>query len=156
MRIRAAELGDVEAMVQLSATFRASLSAYSPIFWRPADDAFEKQAAWFSMLLPLPDSLAFVAEAGAEVRGFVIGRLQEAPPVYAPRGPVCLIDDFCVASDAEWSSVGTALLDAVERVAASRGAVVSVVVCPQLASAKRTMLGDRGFSVAAEWHVRSL
>lgn len=156
MKIRVAELEDIAAMVRLSEAFRATLSGYSPTFWRPAADAATKQAAWFEMLLPLADHLVFVADTDGELRGFIIGRLQEAPPVYAPGGSICLVDDFCVAADAEWASVGNGLLDAVESAARSRGAMLSVVICPRLASAKRGMLGERGCDVATEWHVRSL
>lgn len=156
MRVRAAETRDVEPMVRLSEAFRTSLVAHSPTLWRKADDSSDKQLAWFRILLPLDDTLAFVADSGTELRGFAIGRLQAAPPVYAPGGPVCLIDDFCVASDAEWRSVGSELLDAVEQVARSRGAVLSIAICPHLAAAKRSLLGDLGFGVAAEWHVRDL
>jgi GNAT superfamily N-acetyltransferase len=156
MKIRSAELADVEAMVRLSEAFRTSLATYSPTFWRKSAGSFESQVAWFRILLPLDDTIALVAEGASDLRGFIIGRLQEAPPVYAPPGPILLIDDFCTASDADWLPVGSKLLDAVEQKARAHGAVLSVVVCPNLAHAKRGLLSERGFEVTAEWHVRSL
>ena len=36
------------------------------------------------------------AESGAIVRGFVIARIMNAPPVYDPGGKTALVDDFCV------------------------------------------------------------
>lgn len=154
MRIRAAEIADVESMVRLSERFRIALSAHSPTFWRKADDSFDKQVAWFRVLLPLQDIIALVAESDSEIRGFVIGRLENAPPIYAPGGPVCLIDDFCVASDAEWASVGSELLGAVEGDARRRGAVLSVVICPRRGAAKRNFLREKGFEITTEWHIR--
>ena len=71
MEIRRAELSDVDAMVQLSERFRARLAEYSPIFWRRAADSAEKQARFFRALLPLPETLAFVAVAGGNVVAFI-------------------------------------------------------------------------------------
>jgi len=154
MKIRAARPEDVEAMVALSDRFRNELSHYSPVFWRMAGDANEKQTAWFRILLASAKTIAMVAESDIGIAGFVIANLQDAPPVYAPGGPVCLIDDYCV--DDDWSGAGADLLDAVEAEARERGAVLSVVVCPHLATEKRGILADRGFAVTAEWHVREL
>ncbi len=156
MRIRPAQPEDIAAMVGLSDRFRKALSGYSSVFWRMADDATDKQTAWFQILLSSPNAITLVAEAEAELGGFVIANMQAAPPVYAPGGPVCLIDDFCIAADAKWSAAGSELLAAVEAEARNRGAVVSIVICPHLAAAKRDFLAERGFAVAAEWHVRDL
>jgi GNAT superfamily N-acetyltransferase len=154
--IREARLPDIEAMVRLSESFRESLTDYSPVFWRKAEESFARQAAYFRVLLPLDDTVAMLAEQAGEVRGFVIGRLQPPPPVYAPGGPVCLIDDFCLISDAEWPTTGFELLSAVEAWAKARGAVLSVVICPHLGVAKRDFLRSRGFQVTSEWHIRDL
>jgi GNAT superfamily N-acetyltransferase len=156
MKIREAKLEDVEAMVGLSEAFRTTLAGYNPVFWPKAEDSAEKQAIWFRILVPLDDVLALVADEDGGLRGFVIGRLQQAPPVYATDGPACLIDDFCVASDGEWPSVGGELLAEIERRARERGAGVSVVICPHLGAAKRAFLAERGFAVTTEWHVHDL
>ena len=79
-----------------------------------------------------------------------------APPVYAPPGPISLIDDFCVVHDDAWGTVGHALLDGIERAAKDRGAVLSVVICPHQGGAKRAFLGRLGFEPTSEWHVRSI
>ena len=156
MKIREAGPADIESMVRLSESFRVSLSGYSPMFWRKAENSFETQVAFFRALLPLEATLALVAERNSELAGFIIGRLQEAPPVYAPGGPVCLLDDFCVAAEADWATVAPNLLEAVEHAARTRGAVLSVVICPHLGLAKRQFLQERGFEIASEWHVRAL
>ena len=156
MKIRDADLSDVESMVRLSETFRKSLTNYSPVFWRKAESSFESQSGFFRSLLPLEDTVVLIAERDSELAGFIIGRLQKAPPVYAPGGPVCLIDDFCMASEAEWSTVASELLKAVEQWARSRGAVLSVVICPNRGVAKRRFLDERGFDVTSSWHIRGL
>jgi GNAT superfamily N-acetyltransferase len=156
VKIRAAEPSDVEAMVRLSESFRESLSSYSPVFWRMADDSLEKHAAWFRILLASPNAIVLVADASSDLSGFVIANLVQAPPVYAPGGPVCQIDDYCIAADADWSGVGAKLLESVEVTAHERGAVLSIVICPHLAGDKRDFLWERGFEVTSEWHVREL
>jgi GNAT superfamily N-acetyltransferase len=156
MKIEVATAADVEPMVRLSEAFRSTLSGYSPVFWRKADDSFARQVAWFRIVVAQQDMLCLVARVEDELRGFAMGRLTTAPPVYAPGGPVCLIDDFCVTTDAEWPSVGAALLDAVESRARERGAVLSVIVCPHLAREKRAFLNARRFTTTAEWSVREL
>ncbi len=93
-------------------------------------------------------------EAGGAIDAFIIGRMTPAPPVYAPGGPVCLVDDFCVSADVDWPQAGRALLDASEALAREQGAVLSVVVCPHLGGAKREFLASLGFAPTSEWHVR--
>ena len=87
MKIRDAELSDVDSMVRLSDVFRAALATWSPTFWRKADGSFESQVAFFRILLPLDDTLALVADGDSGLQGFIVGRLQHAPPVYAPGAP---------------------------------------------------------------------
>ena len=156
MKIREADLSDVGEMVRLSEQYRATLPNYSPVLWRKSRNSADKQAAFFRALVPLEETLAFVVESGSSIAGFIVARLQAPPPVYDPGGPVCLVDDFCVSSDSEWERVGAALLGAVESRSKERGAVLSVVVCPQRAHSKRGFLARGGFQVASEWHVRAL
>lgn len=146
----------MDAMVRLSEAFRAHLATLSPTFWRKADDSAQKQAAFLRILLPLRETLAFVAADEHQVIGFAIARITPAPPVYAPGGPVCLIDDFCVADDGSWRTVGGALVDAIESTAREQDAVLTVVVCPSAGGAKRDFLAARGFTPTSEWHVREL
>jgi GNAT superfamily N-acetyltransferase len=156
MEMRRATLVHVDAMVRLSESFRDHLATLSPVFWRKAPDPVERQTVFFRALLSANDALAFVAERDSEVQGFAIGRLTTAPPVYAPPGPVCLVDDFCISPSCPWLPVGALFLEAIEAVALERGAVLSVVVCPRLSIAKREFLAAQGFEPTSEWHVRAL
>lgn len=155
MAIRDATPADIESMVELSEVFRRRLASYSPTFWRKADDSRERQVTWFKILLGLDNTLAVVDDNGGTLRGFAIGRLTPAPPVYATDGPACLIDDFCVADEDDWPTTGVALLSAVEARSKQHGSVLSVVVCAHLDARKRGFLAQRNFAVTAEWHVRT-
>jgi hypothetical protein len=156
MDIRTAKETDIPRMVAITETKRVEYEGYSPIFWRKAPDSSPKQAVFFQRLLTSPEVIALVAEEGDTLSGFIIGALTIPPPVYNPGGSVCIIDDFAVATPQGWDLVGAALLAAMEREAKARGAVLSVIVCPQQDQAKRTMLQKVGAAVASEWHVKPL
>jgi GNAT superfamily N-acetyltransferase len=156
MDIRTAKGADIPRMVAIAETKRVEYEGYSPLFWRKAPDSSPKQAVFFQRLLISSEVIALVAEAGDTLCGFIIGALTMPPPVYNPGGPVCIVDDFAVANPQDWDSVGAELLAAVEREAKARGAVLSVVVCPQRDEAKRAMLQKAGATVASEWHVKPL
>ena len=156
MNIRTAQETDIRGMVAIAETKRVEYEGYSPVFWRKASDSAPTQELFFPRLLASADVIALVAEEGDALSGFIIGAITIAPPVYNPGGPVCIVDDFAVAKPQDWVTVGAALLAAVEREAKVRGAVLSVVVCPQRDEAKRAMLQKAGAAVASEWHVKPL
>ena len=121
--MRAAVPADVERLVELSAQRRAQYRTYQPRFWQPAEDAQEKQTPFFRALVDDAAVAVLVAtDAAGVVRGFAVARNVEAPPVYDPGGPTCLVDDFTVSADSEWPEVGGLLLEAVGRWAGRRGA----------------------------------
>ena len=154
--IRTAQADDVAGMVALSEQYRRQLETYQPVFWRKADGSAGAQTRYFLSLLQRPDVLALVHRAVDGLAGFLIAALREAPPVYAPGGLTCVIDDFCVAEESYWPKAGTALLREAMRVARARGAVQIVVVCPHRDQAKLTLLAAEGLSAASEWHTRPL
>jgi GNAT superfamily N-acetyltransferase len=156
MSIRTAREADIPQMVASAETKRIEYEGYSPIFWRKAPDSSPKQEVFFQRLLTSPDLIALVAEVDNTLLGFIISAITIAPPIYNPGGLVCIIDDFAVARSQDWGSVGAELLAAVEREAKARGAVLSVIVCPQRDQAKRAMLQKAGAAVASEWHVKPL
>ena len=73
--------------------------------------------------------------------------LVQAPPVYAPGGPVCFAED--------WTGDEILLADA-EREAAVRGAVVVRVICPRGDADRAKTLTRHGYSVASEWYTAPL
>jgi GNAT superfamily N-acetyltransferase len=156
-QIRRARAEDVPAMVALSAEKRRLYATYQPIFWAVAPDADAQQLPFFEQLVRDERTTALVHETGGAVDGFVIARLVASPPVYAPGGLTCALDDFWVRDPAAWHSAGRALLEAAMAEGRARGAVQSVVVCGQRDVAKRAMLQQLGFGfgVASEWWVRA-
>ncbi|HXF63946.1 MAG TPA: hypothetical protein VNK95_20140 [Caldilineaceae bacterium] len=159
-RIRPAVADEAPAMVALSEQKRTQYAAFQPVFWRKAANAAEVQTAHFRRLLNQDNVLALVAaqedKPSAPLLGFVIATLIPAPPVYDPGGLTCVIDDFCVADEGAWQTVGRVLLDAVTEQAVTRGAVQVVVVCGHLDEPKRAMLREAGLRIASEWYVKPI
>ncbi|GCE29592.1 N-acetyltransferase [Dictyobacter alpinus] len=156
MSVRRAEGRDVTAMVELAEQRRLHYQRYQPTFWRKAQDSREQHIPFLESLLKCEDVLLLVHESAGEIDGFIIADFVAAPPVYNPGGPTCRVDDFCVAEESLWETVGRALLGEVLRLARARGAAQSVVVCAHLDQPKRAMLAQSGYSIASEWYVRDL
>ncbi len=154
-RVRAAGGRDVDRMVALSAAKRRSYAAFEPVFWRPAADAGERQRAWFIRRVASADVVALVREAQGDggVDGFLIGSLGAAPPVYEPGGLACVVDDFCVADEGDWATVGAELLACLRAAARARGAAILVVVSGARDVAKGAALRAAGLHAASEWLV---
>jgi GNAT superfamily N-acetyltransferase len=153
-QVRVAVPADVERLVQLAARRRAQYHQYQPRFWQPAEDASEKQRRFFQALID-DEAVAVlvVTEAAGDLRGFAVARTVDAPPVYDPGGPTCLVDDFTVSDDSEWPRTGALLLEAVSRWADGRGATQLVVVTAHLDEGKRRLLRSSELSLASEWWV---
>jgi GNAT superfamily N-acetyltransferase len=152
--IRSARVEDAPAIVDLSERKRREYQDYQPRFWRKAADSREKQLPFIERLIESDLVIALVHEEQGRIDGFVIASLVEAPPVYDPGGPTCMIDDFAVGDPKDWPDVGQALLAAARRAAQERGAAQTVVVCGHRDDPKRRMLAADGFSLASEWYVR--
>ena len=143
-------------MVELADDTRRRHETYQPTFWRPSPNARSAQAAFFKTLISnTRNTIVLVCEDVAIFRGFIIANLIESPPVYAPGGKTCVIDDFAVARN-DWDEVGRVLLSEAHNLARAAGAVQGVVVCAHLDEAKRNFLRSEGFSIASEWFVRNL
>ncbi|MFT4246881.1 MAG: hypothetical protein QM581_02430 [Pseudomonas sp.] len=156
MSIRSAEQRDIPRMVELSEAKRASYEAHSPVFWRKADNSAQVQAVFFAKLLDQPDWIVLVHLRDEVIDGFIIGRLMPAPPVYAPGGKACLIDDFAVADADLWESTGLALHRQLETRARQAGAVVSITVSGAHDDPKRSALLGAGAHLASEWYVHAI
>ncbi|NIA26298.1 MAG: GNAT family N-acetyltransferase [Gammaproteobacteria bacterium] len=156
MSVRDATRGDVSTIADLAARKREQYAEYNPVFHNPAADAREQHAAFIADLIDTDDAISLVYDDDGVVRGFAIGTLIDAPPVYDPGGKTCVIDDFMVDEPDAWVSVGRALLDAVSEVARTRGAAQIVVVCGPDDTPKRTMLTAGGCTVVTEWFTKPI
>jgi len=117
----------------------------------------DRQRAYFTSILDDNKTLVLTAaDDDADLRGFAIGRLVPAPPVYDPGGVSCMVDDFGVADPDEWLTIGPLLLDALRSWAASRVAAQMIVVTAHLDESKRTVLQRHGLTLASEWWVGSV
>ena len=155
--VKRANLEDLERLLAIASACRTDYAEYQPRFWRPAPDAMDRQRAYFTSILDDDKTLVLTAaEDDADVRGFAIGRLVPAPPVYDPGGMSCVVDDFAVAEPDEWLTIGPLLLDALQRWAASRDAAQMIVVTAHLDELKRAALQSYGLTLASEWWVGSV
>jgi hypothetical protein len=156
LSIRAATLSDVPAMEALAEQKRIQYEKYQPIFQHQSQDARRLHGEFLKGLVSKPGAILLVAQDGAVIQGFIYGNLVDAPPVYNPGGKICAVDDFVVSKPEQWPTIGKALLEAVLAKAKLSGAVMGNVVCGPLDQPKREFLEGQGFSVASEWHVKSL
>jgi hypothetical protein len=127
--IRKAVADDIAAMVALSDRDRTHREKVDPEFFRKNAAGAEFQAYFFKNQLESDRIIAEVDEHAGQLRGFVIATIMQAPPVYDPGGLTVLIDDFTVADENEWNSVGVALLEHVKTEGKARGAVGLVTIC---------------------------
>ncbi len=131
--VRTATPQDLEAILDLQDAQRSAYAEYQPVFWNPAPDARDRQRPYLGGQLTDPDVIVLVSTTGIDtVVGFAIGVITAAPPVYAPGGLTCLVDDFTLGPAADWATDGVDLLIAVRLKAAGRGAVQVVVVTAAL------------------------
>jgi hypothetical protein len=152
--VRDAVAADVDAMTAMASARRDQYAEYQPVFWRPASGAEQIHRPYLAQLVNDQDAITLVSEDSALFTGFVIATIADAPAVYDPCGPTCMIDDFVVAQD-RWATTGVLLLRSAIQRAAERGAVQAVVVTAHLDQAKRDALRSCGLSIASEWWVTS-
>ena len=110
LNIRQALASDVPAMAQMIAAKRVLLESYEPVMWRPSDAAAQLTPNFFTHQLAQPNAIARVAEDGGRFLGFIIGGMQDAPPVFSPGGKTVIVDDFAVIEGDEADAVASALL----------------------------------------------
>jgi len=80
----------------------------------------------------------------------------QAPPVFDPGGLTVLIDDFTIADENEWNSIGVALLEHVKTEGKVRGAVGVVTICARGDDLKHRWLEEIGTRVVSEWHFQRI
>jgi hypothetical protein len=156
--IRVARLSDVDRIADLAQQKRKQYAAYEPTFWRIAANALAIHRAYLAQVIQQESALCLVSDNGdGDIDGFIIGKIVEAPPVYDPGGPTCVVDDYWVQDGDRWDSVGEPLLAAVCREALRRFVASQVVVvCGHRDNAKRSLLARAGFHLGTEWYVQDL
>ncbi|MBV7336987.1 hypothetical protein KFU94_53920 [Chloroflexi bacterium TSY] len=143
IHIRNAVTADLPRLVVLAEERRIAYQEYQPIFWRKSQISAEVHTSFLENQLNEGKQIALVYEEDDVIRGFVIAD--------ARRGDECSIDDFCVAVQEDWTTVGRALLVEAGRVAQSQGASRYIVVCGHLDQPKRSMLREGGLTIEREW-----
>jgi predicted acetyltransferase len=151
--IESAQLSDISAMVSLSYQKRRAYEKAQPRFWRHAEKAEESQTQWFEKLFMQKDYRMLIARAQGKVIGFIIGQLINAPEVYDPNGLTLMVDDFCVESVTDWTSIGNKLLNELKYWAKEEGAMQVVIVTGHHDEPKRQFLKNFGLNCASEWYV---
>lgn len=156
VNIRSASAADVQAMAQLMVEKRKQLEMFEPVMWRPSDAAPQMTPPFFTHQIAQPNVVARVAESGGRFVGFVIGNIQDAPPVFAPGGKTVLIDDFVVVDGPEADEAGSALLDAVMSEGRARGAVQIIAIAAARDERATRWLESKKLHVASQWWTRTL
>lgn len=154
--IREAVPDDIAAMVALSDRDRTRRERVDPEFFRKNPAGIEFQAYFFKNQLQSDRIIAVVDEDAGELRGFVIATIMQAPPVYDTGGLTVLVDDFTVADETEWNTIGLALLEHVKTEGKLRGAVGVVTICARGDDFKHRWLQEIGTRVVSEWHFQRL
>jgi hypothetical protein len=149
---RKAVADDIPAMVALSDRDRTRREKSDLEFFRKNPAGAQFQALFFKTQLESDRIIAMVDEDAGRLRGFVIASIMQAPPVYDPGGLTILIDDFTIADENEWNSVGLALLEHVKTEGKVRGAVGVVTICARGDDLKHRWLERIGTRVVSEWH----
>ena len=147
-------LSDIPIMVQISYEKHKLYEKAQPQFWKYAGDIAElSQAKWFEELLAHDNHIMLTAKNNQKTAGFIIGKLMPAPEVYNPDVLTLMIDDFLVADEAEWNSIGSKLVQEIKTIAKMRNAAQVLVVCGTHDESKRRFLMNQNLFVASEWFV---
>ena len=156
LTIRSASAADVQAMSQLLAVKREQLETFEPVMWRPSEAAAKLTPAFFAHQLGQPNVIARAAEDSGRMLGFVIGVLQDAPPVFSPGGQSVLIDDFAVSEGPEADAAASGLLDAAINEARARGAIQIIAIAAARDERAVKWLEAKKLHVASQWWTRTL
>ena len=152
MPIRPATEDDLPWMMSLCELARIQKNTLHPVDYdNPADYCRQRQTE-LEKWLASPQSICLVRDRYSEPIAFLIARLVDAPPVYAPGGPVCLVEEFEVVRPQDMAVAGWQLLDECRRIARPRGAVLQRVISAAGDLDREEFLLATGFTVASEWY----
>jgi hypothetical protein len=156
MQIRRAEQHDLADIIRLLSLKRRRLASFEPLMWRVAPDAEKVSEAFLGYLLQQPTTLAFTAHKDGAMYGCVVAQLQASPPVYAPGGLTCLIDDLAVEDGDLGAQAATALLHHTWGEAKLRGAVQTLVVAAEKDAHIAGALRQADLHPASVWWTKAL
>jgi len=150
--IRNCTNSDISWMVKLSHDKRLNYSKAQKQFWKMAKNSDEIQAKWFMELLQKSDVITL---ASANKKGFIIGKIIAPPAVYSS-GQTLMIDDFCVADETLWMTVGKNLLIKIKEIAATKKVKQILVVTGAHDEAKNNFLYKMNLELASNWLVQQI
>jgi GNAT superfamily N-acetyltransferase len=156
VNVRVATAGDVQAMAQLISIKRRQLEHFEPVMWRPSEAAAQMTLSFFTHQVVQPNAIARIAEVDGRFAGFIIGGLQDAPPVFSPGGKTVIIDDFAVQDGPQADEVASTLLDEVMSEARARGAVQIIAIAAARDERAARWLEAKKLHVASQWWTRTL
>jgi hypothetical protein len=84
--IRLATRNDIAAIVDLAEERRRAYQRVQPRFWRKAPESRAIQSEFFFSQLEAKDTIVIVCDEDTSTRGFLVGSVTAAPPVYEPGG----------------------------------------------------------------------
>jgi hypothetical protein len=143
MPVRELTAQDATWAAELMEQRRQLYASYSPVFWRPAEDATGLHARFLRRQIASPANVALRTD-----HGFIIGQRQ------AGEG---FVDDFAVDADGSWETDGADLLDAMwQRLAGETGFEALRVVTAHADEDKSRMLSSLSLELASQWWVREL
>ncbi|MGB0922200.1 MAG: hypothetical protein ACPG1C_12895 [Alphaproteobacteria bacterium] len=151
MKIAPATDEDIPQMVALIEARREILAAAEPVFWARGENTVGLTQAFFGYLIQSEETIALCAYEGTTMQGFLIALKQAVPPAYTPPGDTYLIDDFALADEALWPSVGVALMQAAETVAKANGAGQLIAVSAMVEQTRSKTYKADGFNPVSQW-----
>jgi len=147
---------DVSDIVGLCETARLRLQEYQPVFWRKAADSAEKQAGFLRYLIDQKSITTLVHRGSSGIDGVVTAATRGGDFLYELRPSACYTDDFALADESYWETLGAELLKAIVSLERAKGALYSQVICPHLNLEKGRMLQTLGYRLGHQWFTKVL
>jgi|SRR5579862_2046667 len=152
MGIRPATNDDLGWMMSLCELGRIQKNSLHPIAYQQPAAYCRTRRKEIERILENPNSLCLISEHHDQPLAFLVALLVDAPPVYAPGGPVCLIEEFEGVKHQDLATHGLQLLDEARNIARRRGAVLQRVISSAGDLDREEFLLGNGFTVASEWY----
>jgi predicted N-acetyltransferase YhbS len=147
--VRTATAADVPRILEIGERKREQYETFSPIFWKKAPAPRETFAGFITSQLESETNVALVFEADGEIQGYIIAQCRNLADGY--------VDDYAITNpDADWPTVGVALLTEASRQAQARGVTAFTIVTGYADTPKRAAVEACCFSLVKNWLVKPL